>query len=67
MQFLQQNPLYETSRTTTGPHFEQTRVVLGEEAPGYTGHGEIVSSQSVSSKTRTVETITVSFVFENFQ
>uniref|UniRef100_A0A1B0AGC2 Moesin/ezrin/radixin homolog 1 n=1 Tax=Glossina pallidipes TaxID=7398 RepID=A0A1B0AGC2_GLOPL len=41
-----------------GPHVEQTRVVLGEHTPGYSGHGEIVSTQTVSSKTRTVETIT---------
>lgn len=35
-------------------------VVLGENSPGYTADGEIISSQTVSSKTRTVETITVS-------
>ncbi|XP_055919948.1 protein 4.1 homolog isoform X2 [Eupeodes corollae] len=49
---------YQQSPTSTGPHVEQTRVILGEETPGYSGHGEIVSSQTVSSKTRTVETIT---------
>ncbi|XP_055837793.1 protein 4.1 homolog isoform X2 [Episyrphus balteatus] len=50
--------VYQQSPTSPGPNFEQTRVVLGEETPGYSGHGEIVSSQTVSSKTRTVETIT---------
>ncbi|XP_030383108.1 protein 4.1 homolog isoform X3 [Scaptodrosophila lebanonensis] len=53
------SPVYETSTTTsTGPHVESTRVVLGEDTPGYSGHGEIISTQTVSSKTRTVETIT---------
>ncbi|XP_037717897.1 protein 4.1 homolog isoform X6 [Drosophila subpulchrella] len=51
------SPLYTTS-TTTGPHVESTRVVLGEDSPGYSAHGEIISTQTVSSKTRTVETIT---------
>ncbi|XP_046810950.1 protein 4.1 homolog isoform X2 [Lucilia cuprina] len=58
----QESPLYQTSAstsaTTTGPRIEQTRVILGENSPGYTAEGEIVSSQTVSSKTRTVETIT---------
>ncbi|XP_026837104.1 protein 4.1 homolog isoform X6 [Drosophila erecta] len=53
----QKSPLYTTS-ATTGPHVESTRVVLGEDTPGYSGHGEIISTQTVSSKTRTVETIT---------
>nr|XP_036230882.1 protein 4.1 homolog isoform X5 [Bactrocera oleae] len=44
--------------TVPGPHVEQTRVILGEDTPGYSGHGEIVSTQTLSSKTRTVETIT---------
>ncbi|XP_054740846.1 protein 4.1 homolog isoform X4 [Anastrepha obliqua] len=52
------SPLIGTSTTTTGPHVEQTRVILGEDTPGYSGHGEIVSTQTLSSKTRTVETIT---------
>ncbi|XP_064535813.1 protein 4.1 homolog isoform X5 [Drosophila montana] len=53
------SPLYASSATTsTGPHVESTRVVLGEDTPGYSGHGEIISTQTVSSKTRTVETIT---------
>lgn len=47
--------------TVPGPHVEQTRVILGEDTPGYSGHGEIVSTQTLSSKTRTVETITVSW------
>ncbi|XP_039227900.1 protein 4.1 homolog isoform X6 [Drosophila yakuba] len=51
------SPLYTTS-ATTGPHVESTRVVLGEDTPGFSGHGEIISTQTVSSKTRTVETIT---------
>ncbi|XP_065366719.1 protein 4.1 homolog isoform X2 [Calliphora vicina] len=57
-----ESPMYQTSAstsaTTTGPRVEQTRVILGENSPGYTAEGEIVSSQTVSSKTRTVETIT---------
>ncbi|XP_075169066.1 erythrocyte membrane protein band 4.1 like coracle isoform X1 [Haematobia irritans] len=59
-----ESPMTKTSAfnsnasTTTGPHIEHTRVILGENSPGYTGEGEIVSSQTVSSKTRTVETIT---------
>ncbi|XP_033253469.1 protein 4.1 homolog isoform X2 [Drosophila miranda] len=53
------SPLYSSfATTTTGPHVESTRVVLGEDTPGYSGHGEIISTQTVSSKTRTVETIT---------
>ncbi|XP_032293040.1 protein 4.1 homolog isoform X5 [Drosophila virilis] len=53
------SPLYASSATTSaGPHVESTRVVLGEDTPGYSGHGEIISTQTVSSKTRTVETIT---------
>ncbi|XP_017148837.1 protein 4.1 homolog isoform X5 [Drosophila miranda] len=53
------SPLYSSAATTsTGPHVESTRVVLGEDTPGYSGHGEIISTQTVSSKTRTVETIT---------
>lgn len=39
---------------------EQRNVILGENSPGYTAEGEIISTQTVSSKTRTVETITVS-------
>lgn len=58
----QKSPLYASSATTSaGPHVESTRVVLGEDTPGYSGHGEIISTQTVSSKTRTVETITVSY------
>lgn len=54
------NYLQTESQTTSAfPHVEQRKVVLGEETPGYSEHGEIVSSQTVSSKTRTVETITV--------
>ncbi|XP_020715571.1 protein 4.1 homolog isoform X2 [Ceratitis capitata] len=49
---------FPATTTTTGPHVEQTRVILGEDTPGYSGHGEIVSTQTLSSKTRTVETIT---------
>lgn len=57
----QKSPLTAgNASTTTGPHVESTRVVLGEDTPGYSGHGEIISTQTVSSKTRTVETITVS-------
>lgn len=42
--------------TTTDPNSQH--VILGENSPGYTADGEIISSQTVSSKTRTVETIT---------
>lgn len=38
---------------------DPNRPVLGEAEGGYTADGEIISSQTVSSKTRTVETITV--------
>lgn len=55
---IKSTTVYKQSPHITGPHVEQTRVILGEETPGYSGHGEIVSSQTVSSKTRTVETIT---------
>lgn len=41
--------------TTT---IDPNHVVLGENSAGYTADGEIISSQTVSSKTRTVETIT---------
>ncbi|KAM7344143.1 erythrocyte membrane protein band 4.1 like coracle isoform 2-T4 [Cochliomyia hominivorax] len=56
----QESPMYHTSASTstTGPRTEQTRVILGENSPSYTAEGEIVSTQTVSSKTRTVETIT---------
>ncbi|XP_037917599.1 protein 4.1 homolog isoform X3 [Hermetia illucens] len=49
---------YQPKPTTAQPQGEQRRVVIGEQTPGYSAHGEIVSSQTVSSKTRTVETIT---------
>jgi hypothetical protein len=45
----------------------ESRKVALESADGsYTASGEIVSSQTISSKTRTVETITVKFKF-NFK
>lgn len=44
---------------------DPNHVVLGENSAGYTADGEIISSQTVSSKTRTVETITVK-AKENF-
>lgn len=40
-----------------GAHLE--RIVLGENIPNYARESEIVSNQTLSSKTRTVETITV--------
>lgn len=50
-----------SSRIETIPGGEQQRhVILGENSAGYTAEGEIISTQTVSSKTRTVETITVS-------
>lgn len=39
---------------------ETQKVVLENEDGTYSATGEIVSSQTISSKTRTVETITVS-------
>lgn len=39
---------------------DPNRAILDEAEGGYTADGEIISSQTVSSKTRTVETITVS-------
>lgn len=44
---------------TFDPNNQNSHVVLGENSTGYTADGEIISSQTVSSKTRTVETITV--------
>uniref|UniRef100_A0A182J9T9 Moesin/ezrin/radixin homolog 1 n=1 Tax=Anopheles atroparvus TaxID=41427 RepID=A0A182J9T9_ANOAO len=44
------------SQIPEGPNVEHRRVLLEEGET--TAHGEIVSSQTVSSKTRTVETIT---------
>uniref|UniRef100_A0A182YSJ8 Band 4.1 C-terminal domain-containing protein n=1 Tax=Anopheles stephensi TaxID=30069 RepID=A0A182YSJ8_ANOST len=47
------------SQIPEGPNVEHRRVVVDDLAEGgTTTHGEIVSSQTVSSKTRTVETIT---------
>lgn len=50
--------------TTVGqiPSDSEHHVILGENSPGYTAEGEIISTQTVSSKTRTVETITVSSI-----
>ncbi|KAG4066585.1 hypothetical protein HA402_007221 [Bradysia odoriphaga] len=45
----------DLNTTTT---IDPNHVVLGENSAGYTADGEIISSQTVSSKTRTVETIT---------
>lgn len=42
---------------------DPNRQILDEAEGGYTADGEIISSQTVSSKTRTVETITVSCIF----
>ncbi|XP_031623900.1 protein 4.1 homolog isoform X2 [Contarinia nasturtii] len=46
--------------TTVGqiPAEGEHHVILGENSQGYTAEGEIISTQTVSSKTRTVETIT---------
>ncbi|XP_054089955.1 protein 4.1 homolog isoform X5 [Zeugodacus cucurbitae] len=54
----QEHKGYGIVEAAPGPRVEQTRVILGEDTPGYSGHGEIVSTQTLSSKTRTVETIT---------
>lgn len=48
----------------SGPNVEQRRVQLDENSEEYSAGAEIVSTQTVSSKTRTVETITVRhFIF----
>lgn len=49
---------------------EARKVQLESDDGNYTATGEIVSSQTISSKTRTVETITVSYIkviFSNFK
>ncbi|XP_062535543.1 protein 4.1 homolog isoform X3 [Armigeres subalbatus] len=46
------------SKIPSGPNVEHHRVLLDDSQEGVTAEGEIVSSQTVSSKTRTVETIT---------
>ncbi|XP_053690262.1 protein 4.1 homolog [Sabethes cyaneus] len=46
------------SKIPTGPNVEHHRVLLDDTHEGVSAEGEIVSSQTVSSKTRTVETIT---------
>ncbi|XP_055591596.1 protein 4.1 homolog isoform X3 [Uranotaenia lowii] len=46
------------SKVPTGPNVEHTRVLLDNTVEGVTATGEIESTQTVSSKTRTVETIT---------
>ncbi|XP_035788775.1 protein 4.1 homolog isoform X4 [Anopheles albimanus] len=46
------------SQIPVGPNVEHRKVVLDDLTEGTETHGEIVSSQTVSSKTRTVETIT---------
>lgn len=46
------------SKIPTGPNVEHHRVLLDDTKEGVTAEGEIVSTQTVSSKTRTVETIT---------
>ncbi|XP_050095711.1 protein 4.1 homolog isoform X4 [Anopheles aquasalis] len=46
------------SQIPEGPNVEHRKVVLDDLTEGTETHGEIVSSQTVSSKTRTVETIT---------
>lgn len=61
--FVQTTPVTATVSTTVESlpsGSEQRNVILGENSPGYTAEGEIISTQTVSSKTRTVETITVS-------
>lgn len=52
--------MHTSSATTYIDPNSSQHVILGENSPGYTADGEIISSQTVSSKTRTVETITVS-------
>lgn len=49
-----------TTEVLSGPNVEERRVYIEGEGPFEGADGEIVSTQTVSSKTRTVETITVS-------
>lgn len=57
---------YVTTTTTVPLVATETRKVAVESEDGlYSATGEIVSSQTISSKTRTVETITVRFYFFN--
>lgn len=62
MQTTSAAPETSTISTIAGQSTEgdQHYVILDENSPGYTAEGEIISTQTVSSKTRTVETITVS-------
>lgn len=58
-----EEPENDVTTTTTVPVVaSETRKVAVESEDGmYSATGEIVSSQTISSKTRTVETITVRF------
>lgn len=57
------DPTIQRTTTTRVPVVatEARKVHLESEDGNYEATGEIVSSQTISSKTRTVETITVSF------
>ena len=56
------DPDNNITTTTTVPLVatETRKVALESEDGNYSATGEIVSSQTISSKTRTVETVTVS-------
>ena len=57
-------PDNNVTTTTTVPVVatETRKVALESEDGNYSATGEIVSTQTISSKTRTVETITVSII-----
>lgn len=58
------DPTIHHTSTTSVPVVatEARKVNLTSDDGNYSATGEIVSSQTISSKTRTVETITVSFL-----
>lgn len=60
----------ESNVTTTTPvpvaTTETRKVALESEDGNYSATGEIVSTQTISSKTRTVETITVCILFYQY-
>lgn len=57
------DPTITRTSTTSVPVVatEARKVHLASDDGNYSATGEIVSSQTISSKTRTVETITVNF------
>jgi len=62
-------PDSNVTTTTTVPVVatETRKVALESEDGNYSATGEIVSTQTISSKTRTVETITVSILRDSIK